>query len=167
MQVSRLVAAVILAAICAAPGTGVAQPMQHGGHDGGPMPMPMMMVFRQAHLTADQQTKVHQIMAANFKQAKPLMQKLHQIQDQIADKLLSAGAVTAADIAPLQQQESSIHQQLDQQMLASALQIRGLLTPEQLSRVADLHTKLKALREQIHALVGEDAPPPPGPPPGF
>ena len=49
-------------------------------------------------------------------------------------------------------------------MLASALQIWSLLTPEQLSRVADLHTKLKALCEQIHALVGEDALPP-GPPP--
>jgi len=166
MQVSRLLAALILAAICAAPGAGLAEPMEHSGHDGGPMSMPLMMVLRQAHLTPDQQAKAHKIMAANFKQAKPLMQQLHQIHDQIADKLLSAGAVSAADIAPLQQRESQIHQQLDQQMLASALQIRSLLTPEQLSRVADLHTKLKALCEQIHALVGEDALPP-GPPPGF
>ena len=166
MQVKRLLATLILAATCAVPATAMAQPFGPSGHGDGPMLMPLMMVLRQAKLTPDQQTKVHQIMATSFTQAQPLMQQLHAVHDQIADKLLSTGAVSAADIAPLQQQEGKIHQQLDQQMLAAALQIRGLLTPEQLSRVSDLHTKLKSLREQMHALIGDGAPPP-GPPPGF
>jgi Spy/CpxP family protein refolding chaperone len=156
MRTQRWLTAIMLVIICAAPGVGVAQAFEHLGHDGGPLPMPLMMALKQANLTSDQQTQVHQIMAANFTQAQPLLQQLHTVHDQIADKLLSTGPVSAADIAPLQNQESQIHQQLDQQMLASALQIRALLTPEQLARVADLHTKLKALREQIHALVGDD-----------
>lgn len=138
--------------------------IMHGG--GGPMPMPLMMLLRQANLTADQQTKVHQIMAENFAKSRPLMRQLHTVHEQIADKLLSTGPVSATDLGPLQQQEGQVQQQLDQQMLASALRIRALLTPDQLSRLADLHTKLKALREQMHALIG-DAEPPPGPPPGL
>jgi Spy/CpxP family protein refolding chaperone len=166
MRLKRWLMAVILAAVCAAPTASLAQPFGHFGHS-GPMPMPLMMVLKQAKLTSDQQTKVHQIMAANFTQSRPLMLQLHKIHDQIADKLLSTAAVTAADIQPLQEQEGKIHQQLDQQMLASALRIRALLTPEQLSRVADLHTKLKALCDQIRALVGNEGAPTPGPPPGL
>lgn len=166
MRVKRWLTAVILVATCAVPTAGLAQSFEHLGHS-GPMLMPLMMVVKQAKLTSDQQAQVHQIMAANFTQAQPLMRHLHKIHDQIADKLLSTTAVSAADIAPLQQQESQIHQQLDQQMLASALRIRALLTPDQLSRAADLHTKLKALCDQLHALVGDEAAPPPGPPPGL
>jgi len=166
MKLTRYLAAAIIAAVCIAPATGHAEPFGHFGH-GGPMPMPLMMVLRHANLTADQKAKVHQIMESNMTQARPLMKELHGIDEQISDKLLSTTPVSNADLEPLQKRESQIHQQLDQQMLASALQIRNLLTPDQLSRVADLHKKLKALRDQIHALMGEDEQPPPGPPSGF
>jgi Spy/CpxP family protein refolding chaperone len=136
-----------------------------GPGPGGPMQMPLMMVIRHTNLTQDQQKKTHQIMSASFAQAQPLMKQLRDIHDQIADKLMSAGTVTAADIAPLQKQENQIHQQLDQQMLSTALQIRGLLTPGQLAQAAALNSKLKSLRQQMDALVGENGPPmgPPAP----
>jgi Spy/CpxP family protein refolding chaperone len=125
------------------------------------MPMPMMMLLKQVNLTADQQSQVQQMMEANFAQARPLITQLHSIHDQIADKLLSAGSVSEADLTPLQSQESQIHQQLDQQMLATALKIRGVLTPAQLAQAADLHTKLKSLRSQMQSLLGNDYQPAP------
>lgn len=99
-------------------------------------------------------------MHSSFAQARPLMKKLHTIHDQIADKLMGTGAVSAADIAPLQHQEAQIYQQLGQQMLTAALQIRALLTPAQLAKASELHGKLKALHTQMEALMGDDGPPP-------
>ena len=153
-----------LAALLATPLVALAQPGPGGPGGPGPMPMPLMMLIRQANLTSDQQAQVHQIMQTNFTQAQPLMKQLRDIHDQIADKLMSTGSVSASDIAPLQQQENQIHQQLDQQMLSTTLQIRALLTPDQLAKVAGLHNQLKSLRSQIDALVGD--PGPMGPPPG-
>jgi Spy/CpxP family protein refolding chaperone len=125
----------------------------------------MMMFIRHANLTADQQAQVRKIMDSNFAQARPLMKQLHAIHDQIADRLMCTAGVSATDIAPLQQKEAQIRQQLDQQMLATALQIRSVLTSEQLARAAELHNKLKSLHTQMEALMGDDGPRPMGPGP--
>jgi Spy/CpxP family protein refolding chaperone len=162
MQVKRWLITALVVAVCTLPTTSLAQPaFRPHGHEGG-MPVPLMMILKQANLTTDQQNQVHQIMSANWTAAKPLIQQLHSIQQQIADKFLSTGSVTAADFAPLQQQENQIHQQLDQQMLNSALQIRGLLTPDQLAKVSNLHNQLESLRQQIRTLLGQDATEPAG-----
>jgi periplasmic protein CpxP/Spy len=153
-----------LLVLFAIPAVGLAQPFGPGGPGGGPMPMPLMMLLSRAHLSPDQQKRVHEIMRSSFAQTQPLMKQLDATHNQIADKLLSPGNVTVADIEPLQQRENRIHQQLDQQMLSTALQIRGVLTREQLARVVDLHKKLQSLREQMDALIGENGPPM-GPPP--
>jgi Spy/CpxP family protein refolding chaperone len=142
-----------------------AQPVGIGG-PGDPMPMPLMMLTRQANLTSDQQAKVHNMMRSNFSQAQPLLKQLRGVHDQIADKLMSTGTVSASDLAPLQAQETQIQQQLDSQMMSTALQIRGLLSKEQLTRIANLHNQLKSLRAQIDALLGTDMPMM-GPLPGF
>ena len=172
MQRKTLIAVLVFAAMCVAPSYALAQfavmagPGPGGPVTAGPVPMPLMIAINKAGLSPDQQTKVHQIMQANFTQAEPLMQQLHSVHDQISDKLMSASSVTTADLAPLQQKESEIHQQLDQQMVATAVQIRSVLTADQLAKAADLHSKLKSLRAQMDALVGEGGLPLP-PPPGF
>ena len=171
MRCGKILLTLLLTAMVAAPIAALAQPMGHGPGEGGavvmaagPLPMPLMMIMRQLNLTPEQQAKVHQIMDANFKQSQPLMKQLHTIHDQMADKLMSTGPVSASDLEPLQQQEAKIHQQLDEKMMATALKIRGLLTPKQLSQAAELHEKLKSLRAQMDALVGSDMP---MGPPGF
>ncbi len=130
----------------------------------GPMPMPMMMLLRHANLTAAQDKQVHQLMEDSFTQCRPLMKQLRTLHEQMADKLLNPGKLSASDFTTMQTQENNLRNQLDAQMLATALKIRGLLTPDQLSKVADLHTKLKALHAQAEALLGDDDLPPPGPP---
>jgi Spy/CpxP family protein refolding chaperone len=156
MRYKRLLLTLCLAATFALPTAALAQFHGPGGGEGQ---MPMMMFIRHANLTADQHAKVRKIMESSFAQARPLMKQLHAIHEQIADKLMGTGAASAADIAPLQQQASQIHQQLAQQMLTAALQIRALLTPEQLARASELHKKLKSLHTQMEALMGDDGPP--------
>ena len=162
MQVKRWLIIALMVTACTLPTTSFAQPAFHAHGFGGGMPVPLMMILKQANLTPEQQNQVHQIMSANWTAAKPLIQRLHSIHQQIADKFLSTGSVTTADFTPLQQQESQIHQQLDQQMMNSALQIRGLLTPDQLAKVSNLHNQLESLRQQIRTLLGQDATEPAG-----
>jgi len=134
-----------------------------GGPMGGPplVPPPVMMALRAAALTPAQQKQIHDIMEASRTTSEPQLQQMHSIRDQIADKLLSSGGVSAADLAPLLAQQTAIQQQLDNQMISTAIQIRGVLTPDQLSRVASVHDKLKAIHTQIDSMLGPlpDAPP--------
>jgi Spy/CpxP family protein refolding chaperone len=168
MMCFRKLMLILTLGISAIPAAASAQPFAIGGPGGAPLPMSLMMIIKQANLSQEQQTKVHQIMSSSFAQAQPLMNQLHDIRDQIGDKLMSTDTVSASDIEPLQQQENQIQQQLDDQMLSAALQIRGLLTPTQLTQAAALHNKLKSLRQQMDALMGNNGPivvmggPPPG-----
>ena len=134
-----------------------------GGPMGGPplVPPPVMMALRAAALTPAQQKQIHDIMEASRTTSDPQTQQLHSIRDQIADKLLSSGSVSAPDLAPLLAQQTAIQQQLDNQMISTAIQIRGVLTPDQLSRVASVNEKLKAIHTQIDSILGPlpDAPP--------
>ena len=54
------------------------------------------------------------------------------------------------------------NQRLNQEMLSTALQIRGLLNPSQLAKAADLHSQLKSTMAQMDSIIG--GAPPMGPP---
>ncbi|HZP44777.1 MAG TPA: periplasmic heavy metal sensor [Candidatus Binataceae bacterium] len=134
----------------------------HGmGPGGGDGMMPMMMLLHHVNLTADQQSQIQQIMQANWQQSKPLVQQLRSIHEQMANELLSSGTVTAANFTTLQNQEEQVRQQLDANMLNTALKVRGVLTSDQLAQAATLHSKLVSLHQQMEALLGNDEPPPP------
>ena len=128
----------------------------------GPLPPPLMMVLRAAGLSEAQKKQVHDIMESNRSTVAPLMQQMHSIREQIADKLVSSGTLTAADMTPLLTQQSQIQQQLDSQMVSTAIQIRGVLTADQLSKVAAANEKLKQVHSEIESILGPpDAPPAP------
>ncbi len=131
---------------------------RHGGmmmHRGGAF----MASLRAANLTADQKTKIHETFKANWEQKEALVRQLKSIHEQVDAKLLGPGAVTAKDIAPLQAQEQKIREQLGQQNLDTVLKIRGMLTPDQLKRMSEVHQKLASLREQMRALWQPSAAP--------
>ncbi len=82
-------------------------------------------------------------MDSNRTTTAPLMSQMHSIREQIADKLLSSGSVSASDLTPLLTQQEQIQQQLDTQMVSTAIQIRGVMTADQLSKVSAVNDKLK------------------------
>jgi uncharacterized membrane protein len=137
---------------------------------GGPMPPPMMippvmMGLQAAHLSADQQKRVNQILQSNRSQTVPLIDQLQSVHEQIADKLLAPGTVTANDLAPLEDQAAQIDAQIQQQALNASVQIRAILTPDQISRMAQFHQKMAALQSQMKTLMSEELPPAPEPTP--
>ncbi|HEV2677671.1 MAG TPA: periplasmic heavy metal sensor [Aliidongia sp.] len=153
---------ILAAALCAAliPFAALAAPdgpgrHHHGGHG-------TFGFLEGVTLTPEQKAQVHEIIQASWTQSKPLAQQLRADHKQIADLLAGAGAVTAAQLTPIQQQAGQLQQQLDSQRLATALQVRALLTPTQLAQSAQTHQQLENLHQQeraVYKTAHPDAPP--------
>lgn len=135
-------------------GVARAQPADmHGGwhHDG-------MEILHGLNLTEAQKSEVRKIMQTNWAQMKPVFQQMHTIHEQIVGKLVGTAPVAQSDLTPLVQQEEQLRDQLDTARVSTALQIRGLLTPDQLAKAASTHQQLEALHDQERAIVGGDQP---------
>ena len=117
------------------------------------LPPPFMAALRAADLTPAQQDKMRQIMDSGRDQSDAAMAQLHTIHQQIADKLLGTAPVSEADLAPLSQRALQVDQQVQQQWLRTALRVRAILTPDQLSRMNSFHRQVTAINAQIEALM--------------
>lgn len=124
-----------------------------GDHKGGPEKQEMKLFCHAANLTADQKTQVHALMKSCHEQSKPLKEQMHTLRGQIAEKLASAGPVSAADLAPLQQQVAQLREQLCQQHIQTVLQVRALLTPDQLAKVSAAYQKMATLQTEMSSLT--------------
>jgi Spy/CpxP family protein refolding chaperone len=144
MNLRHLTIAAATTCALTAAGFAVAQPMgwHHGGPGGGDMEF-----LHGLNLTDAQKDQAKTIEKSAWSQTKPLVEQLHTLHEQYVTTLLTANS-TQAQAAAIQQQEESVHNQLDAAKLATAFQLRALLTPEQLSQAADLHSKLEALHQQ-------------------
>ena len=147
-----LVGVVLLIAAAApalAQGPGRESSMRGGGRGDGEL----WLMIRAANLTPEQQTRVRAILAAHRTSARPLIEQLRQAQQELGTKLLAPGQVQAADLQPQLQRISQLRDQLAQDSASAALEVRAVLTPEQLARVVLTKDRLKQLREEIRQLM--------------
>jgi len=162
-----LTVAVLLAG---AGGIALAGPGGLGGPGMGGPPMgdgPMMgdgsmflppLLFRSAGLTPDQQTKLHQIFAAHHDAFKSLFSRLHAANNDLAAKLVAPGDLATGDLTPMVNNIVQIRQQMMQEGLAVALEVRAILTSDQLKKLASARQQLESLHSQMRALLGGDSP---------
>lgn len=127
-----------------------------GMHGGG---SPFMMLIRSANLTPEQRSQVELIVRSNKTQMMAMHQQLQSLHEKISDKILGTGTVTSADLKPLVDQASRIEAKVNQSMADTAIAIRNVLTPDQVKRLAEVHSKLHAIHTQIKTLMGNDAMP--------
>lgn len=120
---------------------------------------PVMMGLPAAHLTARQRKQVGRIMLNNRLRIAPLIEQLQSVHQQIADKLLAPGTVTASDLAPMEKEAARLDAKIQHQTLEASVQIRALLTPAQISRMAQFHQKMAALQKQMRNLIREASQP--------
>ena len=113
----------------------------------------LWLMIRAANLTPDQQTRVRAILSAHRATARPLIEQLRQAQQELGGKLLAPGPVQAADLQPQLQRIGQLRDQLAQDSAGAALEVRAVLTPEQLARVAQTKERLRQLREEMRQLV--------------
>jgi Spy/CpxP family protein refolding chaperone len=116
------------------------------------------LLFRSADLTADQQTKLHQILAAHRDNFKSLFSRLHAANSDLAAKLVAPGQLASSDLTPLVNNIVQIRQQMMQEGLAVALEVRAILTTDQLNKLASVRQQLETLHSQMRALLAGDGP---------
>jgi len=122
----------------------------HGG-PGGPDGPPFRLLVTQ--MSPDQRVQVRQILRDERVQMRQIMKALHDAHEELADKSLAPGALTAADLTPTTQKIAALHQQLLDQGVQVMLKIRALASPDQIAKAQTTKQKLDSLREQMHALL--------------
>jgi Spy/CpxP family protein refolding chaperone len=149
--------ATILVAVCVCtlPSYGQSRPKPHeplGSMTGDETRMALPLLLRGAKLTPDQKAQVQQIMANHRGRFRDLFSKLRATQDQIANKLFSAERLQEADLAPQVQEISQLRNQLTEQGLRVVLEIRGVLTADQLAKASQLKSQMESLHSQMRSL---------------
>ncbi len=122
------------------------------GGEMGRGPGMFYMLFRGADLSPDQEAKVREILAAHRTKTRDLMKQLRAVRVEMTDKLFAPGTLTAEDLRPLRQRSAQLLEQLSQDRLAAALEIRAVLTPEQLAKAAKLKDRVRELHAEMQAL---------------
>lgn len=121
--------------------------------DGPGMMLPLLL--KGVDLTPEQEAKVHSIMTAHHATFRTLFTQLRAAHEEMADKLFAPGAVTTEDLAPQTQRMTQLRDQLMRDGLNVMLEIRTLLTPEQLAKAAQLKTRMQALQSEMRSLLHE------------
>ena len=103
-------------------------------------------------LSADQKQKTQDILTAHRPTLAQLAATEKAAKQALADRLLGTGSVTQQDIDALVQQETRA---LMRERLATALETRNVLTPEQIQKAATIHAGMNYLHAQMRKLLGK------------
>jgi len=118
--------------------------------DGPGMMLPLML--KGVGLTTDQQTRVQGIMNAHRTTLHTLFQQLQAAHEEMANKLFVPGAIQAEDLTPQVQQIAQLRDQLMQEGLKVTLEVRGVLTAEQLAKAAEIKQRMQTLHQEMRSL---------------
>jgi Spy/CpxP family protein refolding chaperone len=157
MRKSRL-ALVVIVALSLGAMTVYGQPRHEMGMMGpgrmlGDAPgMMLPLVLKGIDLTDEQEKQVREIMAAHRATFRTLFSELQGAHKDVADKLFAPGEVQAEDLTTQMQRVAHLREQLMQEGLKVALEVRGLLTPEQLAKAAELKERMRALHAEMRGL---------------
>jgi uncharacterized membrane protein len=157
------VAAVLLVAALARAQLPV--PVLPPGDPGVPPPFPYVedepgmgaaLLLRGAGLSEEQRHKVHHILAEHRVALRAAKARVRAAQDALADRMTKAGALAAADLAPeIDRLTKAHHDQIDE-IVATALAVRAVLSAEQLARAARWKDRFRTVRDQWQDLVDDE-----------
>ena len=126
------------------------------GHRMGDIPgMMLPLVLRGVDLTEAQEQQVHAITQAHRATFRALFGELRGAQEDMADKLFAPGDVRAEDLTSQIQRVAQLREQLMQEGLKVALEVRAVLTPQQLAKAAELKERMRALHTEMRELLQE------------
>jgi Spy/CpxP family protein refolding chaperone len=115
------------------------------------------LVLRGVDLTPEQEARIRDIMSAHRAAFKALFEQMRQAHEDLSSKLFAPGEVQTAELTPYTQRLAQLREQLMQEGLAVAMEVRGVLTPEQLAKAARLKERLQVLHSEMRGLLqGKD-----------
>ena len=147
-------AACLAAGAAAAMGQGMHGAGGHGGMMVGPGRM-FPALLRNLDLTAEQQQQVRDILGAHRATFRQLTGQVRSANQAVLDRLLAPGSVTAKDLDAQMQQAAQARAKLMQEGIDVALQVRGVLTADQIAKAATIRQKMESLRAQMRELLGK------------
>ena len=109
---------------------------------------PLPVLLRAAGLTEEQKTQIKAIAAAH----RPTLRNFHG-ELRAANQTLSKTLLTMGDPTPTVQEITKIRGQLLMETVQMRQAMLGVLTPDQLAKVAQLQDQLRALRVERHNLL--------------
>ena len=121
-----------------------------GGWQRGSFMSPFML--RSLGLTDAQRAQVRQVVMNHRPRFQELNRDLRDTRTQLNDRLLASAAVQPGELAPLTQRIGQLREQLSAESLQVALEIRNILTPEQIAKAADVRRRMNELRMEMHQL---------------
>ena len=128
-----------------------------GGEKAGHFRAHLMAMLKIAELSPNQWAQVKPLLKSTHATVRPLEVQVKTLHEQLTDKLAGTAAIQLSDLDGLRQQIRTLQQKIDDQALGLVIQIRGLLSSEQLQKIATTHSQLASLRSQIQGLThGED-----------
>jgi len=111
------------------------------------------MLLRSVSLTPDQDVRVRQIIGKGRMETHALMEQLRQAEDRLADQIVTSGPLKLTDVQPHLDRISQLRQQLLQDAARVSLEIRAVLTPEQLARAQQVKDRMRSLQSEMRALM--------------
>src|SRR5215510_3883186 len=101
------------------------------------------LVLKNLDLTDEQEKQVHEIMAAHRATFRTLFSELQATHKDLADTLFAPGDVHAENLTTQMQRMAGLRERLMQEGLKVALEVRGILTPQQLAKAAELKDRVR------------------------
>jgi Spy/CpxP family protein refolding chaperone len=123
-----------------------------GGFGGGPMLLSPELLHT-ADLTADQKTKLEAIRQSYRDARQSIFSQLRTAEDGLRARYLAPGALSEADLASGVATVTQLRQQLMQQDVKEALDVRSVLTADQLAKMASTQQQLETLHSQMRAVL--------------
>jgi Spy/CpxP family protein refolding chaperone len=114
--------------------------------------MSPLLLLRALDLTADQHALIQEIRTNHRAAVQDLLTQLHAAQDNLANKLFAPGALQESHLMADTQQISQLRNQLAQERIRVMLEIRAVLTPDQLAKAAQLNQQMQSIRTQMRNL---------------
>ena len=148
------IAAVLAAALALAVEPARAQEAAPGPAAAG-NPSKLSVLLRGLALSVAQRGQIRQIVAAHRPRFEALSARLRTAQDELDGRLYGPDPVTVAELAPLAQQVTQLRHELVQESLRVTLEVRAVLSPEQLAALTDRAQRLRQLRGELRSLTGE------------
>ncbi len=126
------------------------------GMQGGEGGLPMAWIGKHLNLTDEQKSQMQAIRETHKDKFRELWKQMRTVRTEMVEKFFNPGELNEADLQPYLEQLATFREQLIQESLKMFLEVRALLTPEQLAKAAELKDRMRSLREEMHSLFHKE-----------
>ena len=110
-------------------------------------------LLRGAMFTEAQVTQIRDLRKTQLEHAKALQAQRKALWDEFDERFTSTGTIDTAELKALAKQGQQLSDQEEDEKIGILIQMRALLTTEQLRRVSDTHQTMKLLNDQLKAFA--------------